>query len=155
MTQFRFITFQPPSEDKNITKSILQLIPTIEDDGKILTCRGDNPWIPGSAMEARWRLNVHCKWYQIKWSTHSLSYQPFCLWEERDNKLHTYIFSVSITLSTKNKNSNSIMIVFIKNIHSIVNALSLHIVYVSLYYERLCESRKACLSFVEEVNKQF
>ncbi|CAB0044186.1 unnamed protein product [Trichogramma brassicae] len=46
-------------EDKNITKSIMSYVPTIEDDGKFLTCRAENPVIYESALEDRWQLSVH------------------------------------------------------------------------------------------------
>ncbi|KAK6638830.1 hypothetical protein RUM43_007099 [Polyplax serrata] len=39
--------------------SILSLIPVIDDDGKYLTCRAENPVIQESALEDKWRLNVH------------------------------------------------------------------------------------------------
>jgi hypothetical protein len=33
-------------------------VPTVEDDGKYLTCRAENPDIPDSALEDKWRLDV-------------------------------------------------------------------------------------------------
>lgn len=41
--------------------SIMSFKPTVEDDGKYLTCRAENPPIENSALEDKWRLNVHCK----------------------------------------------------------------------------------------------
>ncbi|XP_035725896.1 hemicentin-1-like isoform X1 [Vespa mandarinia] len=45
--------------DNNHTMSILSFVPSIDDDGKYLTCRAENPLIPDSAMEDKWRLEVH------------------------------------------------------------------------------------------------
>ncbi|KAI4504248.1 hypothetical protein M0802_000719 [Mischocyttarus mexicanus] len=45
--------------DNNRTVSILSFVPSIDDDGKYLTCRAENPQIPDSAMEDKWRLEVH------------------------------------------------------------------------------------------------
>lgn len=53
------------SEQNNQTLSILTFVPVIEDDGKYLTCRAENPSIPDSALEDKWRLNVHCKFKVI------------------------------------------------------------------------------------------
>ncbi|KAL6255996.1 hypothetical protein P5V15_013231 [Pogonomyrmex californicus] len=44
--------------ENNQTLSILSFVPTIEDDGKYLTCRAENPNIPDSALEDKWRLDV-------------------------------------------------------------------------------------------------
>jgi hypothetical protein len=41
--------------------SVLTFIPVVDDDGKYLTCRSENPFIPDSAIEDKWRLVVHCK----------------------------------------------------------------------------------------------
>ncbi|CAG7819960.1 unnamed protein product [Allacma fusca] len=46
------------SEDKNVTRSTISLTPTIEDDGKLLTCRSENHMIENSFQEDRYRLNV-------------------------------------------------------------------------------------------------
>nr|CAD7437683.1 unnamed protein product [Timema bartmani] len=48
------------SEDGGQNLSILTFVPVIDDDGKYLTCRAENPSIPESALEDKWRLNVHC-----------------------------------------------------------------------------------------------
>ncbi|CRL01064.1 CLUMA_CG014257, isoform A [Clunio marinus] len=43
----------------NITKSVLNFVPTTEDDGKSITCRAENPKIPGqSALETTWKIEV-------------------------------------------------------------------------------------------------
>nr|CAD7586356.1 unnamed protein product [Timema genevievae] len=47
------------SEDGGQNLSILTFVPVIDDDGKYLTCRAENPSIPESALEDKWRLNVH------------------------------------------------------------------------------------------------
>ncbi|KAL3285909.1 hypothetical protein HHI36_000427, partial [Cryptolaemus montrouzieri] len=47
------------TSQNNHTVSTLTFVPVIEDDGKYLTCRAENPSIPDSALEDRWRLNVH------------------------------------------------------------------------------------------------
>ncbi|XP_050294680.1 hemicentin-1 isoform X2 [Anthonomus grandis grandis] len=47
------------SEQNNQTLSILNFVPVIDDDGKYLTCRAENPTIPDSALEDKWRLSVH------------------------------------------------------------------------------------------------
>ncbi|CAH1104095.1 unnamed protein product [Psylliodes chrysocephalus] len=47
------------SEQNNQSLSILTFVPVIDDDGKYLTCRAENPSIPDSALEDKWRLNVH------------------------------------------------------------------------------------------------
>ncbi|KAJ8981821.1 hypothetical protein NQ317_007407 [Molorchus minor] len=46
------------SEQNNQSLSILTFVPVIDDDGKYLTCRAENPSIPDSALEDKWRLNV-------------------------------------------------------------------------------------------------
>ncbi|XP_076333636.1 protein turtle-like [Tachypleus tridentatus] len=43
---------------ENITISNLYFTPEIHDNGKILTCRADNPDIVNSALEAKWKLDV-------------------------------------------------------------------------------------------------
>lgn len=45
--------------------SLLQFTPTVEDEGKFLVCRAENPKLPEAGIEDRWKLKVHCK-YQIR-----------------------------------------------------------------------------------------
>ncbi|XP_045453069.1 hemicentin-1-like, partial [Melitaea cinxia] len=45
--------------ENNETLSVLSLVPGVDDDGKYLTCRAENKHIPDSAIEDKWRLNVH------------------------------------------------------------------------------------------------
>ncbi|KAH1015101.1 hypothetical protein HUJ05_012879 [Dendroctonus ponderosae] len=52
--------YAPFAEQNNQSLSILNFVPVIDDDGKYLTCRAENPTIPDSALEDKWRLNVHC-----------------------------------------------------------------------------------------------
>ncbi|XP_076638457.1 neural cell adhesion molecule 2 [Colletes latitarsis] len=47
------------ADNPNITRSMLSYVPTMEDDGKNLTCRAENIVVPNSALEDRWRLQVH------------------------------------------------------------------------------------------------
>ncbi|CAO1433911.1 unnamed protein product [Diamesa serratosioi] len=47
------------SENGNQSMSVLTFIPMVDDDGKYLTCRAENPFIPDSAIEDKWRIVVH------------------------------------------------------------------------------------------------
>lgn len=47
------------SAPNNQSVSTLTFVPVIDDDGKYLTCRAENPSIQDSALEDKWRLNVH------------------------------------------------------------------------------------------------
>lgn len=51
------VFFQFPPEN-NQSLSILSYVPSIDDDGKYLTCRAENPAIPDSIKEDKWRLDV-------------------------------------------------------------------------------------------------
>jgi hypothetical protein len=49
----------------NQTTSILNFVPSIEDNGKMLTCHAENPSVAGMFIEDNWNMSVFCK-YQ-KW----------------------------------------------------------------------------------------
>ncbi|KAG5676002.1 hypothetical protein PVAND_005857 [Polypedilum vanderplanki] len=42
----------------NITKSILNFVPTTDDDGKLITCRAENPKVSGLFLETTWKIEV-------------------------------------------------------------------------------------------------
>lgn len=50
------------TDNRGQTLSILSFVPVIDDEGKYLTCRAENPWIPESALEDSFRLTVHCEY---------------------------------------------------------------------------------------------
>ncbi|CAG2054032.1 unnamed protein product [Timema podura] len=52
-------TRETTSPDGNVTTSTLTLAPQVDDSGKSLTCRANNPHITGSALEDTWGLSVH------------------------------------------------------------------------------------------------
>ncbi|XP_067005669.2 nephrin-like [Anabrus simplex] len=47
------------SSDGNVTTSTLTFIPRMEDLGTDLSCRANNTYMPGSARQDTWTLNIH------------------------------------------------------------------------------------------------
>ena len=49
------------NEDGNATVSTIVFVPSVEDNGKLLTCRADNLPMPHTALKDERLLNVQCK----------------------------------------------------------------------------------------------
>lgn len=47
------------SDSANQSTSVLSFSPSLEDDGKYLTCRSENPFVADSGLEDKWQLVVH------------------------------------------------------------------------------------------------
>lgn len=54
-------TLLQTSPDRNKTTSVLTFVPTVEDGGKYLSCRGQQPSIPDSGIEDGWKLDIYRK----------------------------------------------------------------------------------------------
>ncbi|XP_049813895.1 nephrin-like [Schistocerca nitens] len=52
-------TRETSSPDGNVTTSTLTFVPTMEDSGKLLTCRASTPLIPDSSLEDSWKLDIY------------------------------------------------------------------------------------------------
>lgn len=53
----------------NQTTSILNFVPSIEDNGKTLTCHAENPNVAGMFIEDNWNMSVFCKFaaWTVPW----------------------------------------------------------------------------------------
>ena len=49
-----------------VSKSVLRFTPSIEDDGRYLTCRAENLALHNTVMEDQWDLQVHCELIKLK-----------------------------------------------------------------------------------------
>ncbi|XP_076325205.1 protein turtle-like isoform X2 [Tachypleus tridentatus] len=47
------------NRSRNKTTNVLIFKPSIDDNGKYLSCKAENPLIPGNAIETGWKLDVH------------------------------------------------------------------------------------------------
>ena len=59
--KFTTTTSQFQTASNGVSKSVLLYEPTIEDDGRYLTCRAENAALRNTAMEDQWTIQVHCK----------------------------------------------------------------------------------------------
>lgn len=81
---FKLLQF---SETGNQTLSVLTFIPVVDDDGKYLTCRAENAFIPDSAIEDKWRLVVHCKFLFSSNLHHPRSFQNMTFHQHRYRRM--------------------------------------------------------------------
>ena len=48
-----------------MSRSTVVYIPRVDDVGKFLVCRAENPDIPGSAIEDKWSPEIYCEYIYI------------------------------------------------------------------------------------------
>ena len=49
------------SSYNGVSKSTLRYRPSVEDDGRYLTCRAENAALKKKPMHDQWTIHVHCK----------------------------------------------------------------------------------------------
>lgn len=49
----------------NTTRSELSFSPTVEDDGKFMVCRAENPAVSGLFLESTWKISVVCEYSML------------------------------------------------------------------------------------------
>ncbi|CAG2175405.1 unnamed protein product [Oppiella nova] len=54
-------TTEEITKNENITVSTVHFTPTVDDNGKILSCRADHSVLPDSALEDSWILDIYCE----------------------------------------------------------------------------------------------
>lgn len=47
---------------ENRTVSMVEFEPGVEDHGKLITCRAENPNVTGLFLEETWKIDVVCKY---------------------------------------------------------------------------------------------
>lgn len=52
-------------EGVSTSSSTILFTPAFEDNGLVLSCRAENQFIPGSAIEEGWKLDVFCEFIRI------------------------------------------------------------------------------------------
>jgi hypothetical protein len=68
---FLFLSFHSIPDVKkdeilnNTTRSELSFSPTVEDDGKFMVCRAENPVVSGLFLESTWKLSVVCEYFSL------------------------------------------------------------------------------------------
>lgn len=76
-TLLYFLILKQTNGDGNITYSTLKFTPTIDDSGKFLVCRGEQPLIQDSGTEKGWTLDIHRKYMNSHFSIISYVKQDF------------------------------------------------------------------------------
>lgn len=86
---------QFPNADNQVI-SIMKYSPKIQDNGKHITCKAENPAIKDFVIEDKWTLNIQCKSSSIFWSIalHTISV-VLCSSSNIDSTAATFPYNVS------------------------------------------------------------